>query len=127
MLLYLIAMTEAVPGPLDCRRFVYAPKCRGVAAKRGFLQANRPGYLLDTDRKVDGLEEVLGLYATPQPIAVPQQSDSRGQVQGFATRGHSGQAWSAAGDQQGLKTDTFYDWYLSNRKRSRDTDVTYDY
>jgi hypothetical protein len=50
---------------------------------------------------VDGLEEILGLYATPQPIAVPQQSDIRGQQgQGFATRGRSGQAWSANGDQQ---------------------------
>jgi hypothetical protein len=50
---------------------------------------------------VDGLEEVLGLYATPQPIAVLQQSDNRGQQgRGFATRGRSGQAWSSAGDQQ---------------------------
>lgn len=52
-------------------------------------------------RKVDGLEEVLGLYATPQPIAVPQQSDSRVQQrQEFASRGRSGQAWSSTGDQQ---------------------------
>ncbi|PNF22311.1 hypothetical protein B7P43_G02936 [Cryptotermes secundus] len=128
ILLYLISMVDAVPGPLDCRRFVFAPKCRGVAAKRGFPPANRAGYLLDTDRKMDGLEEVLGLYATSQPIAVLQQSDNRGQQgRGFATRGRSGQAWSSAGDQQGLKTDTFYDWYLSNRKRTRDNDVTYDY
>lgn len=50
---------------------------------------------------MDGLEEVLGLYATPQPIAVPQPSDSRGQQgQGFATRGRAGQAWNAIGNQQ---------------------------
>ncbi|GFG35733.1 hypothetical protein Cfor_05192, partial [Coptotermes formosanus] len=108
--------------------FVYAPRCRGVAAKRGFPSASLPGYHLDTDRKVDGMEEVLRPYATPQPIPIMQQNDNRSQQgQGFATRGRSGQTWSPAGEQQGLKTDMFYDWYLSNRKQPRESDVAYDY
>lgn len=62
-------------------------------------------------RKMDGLEEVLGLYATSQPIAVLQQSDNRGQQgRGFATRGRSGQAWSSAGDQQ-VRIILLAPWY----------------
>jgi len=47
------------------------------------------------------MEEALGLYATPQPVPVLQQYDNRSQLgQGFAARGHSGQTWGPAGDQQ---------------------------
>ena len=47
------------------------------------------------------MEEALGLYATPPPIPVLQQNDNRSQLgQGFAARGHSGQTWGPAGDQQ---------------------------
>ncbi|XP_069675099.1 uncharacterized protein [Periplaneta americana] len=123
VLLYLIATIEA-KRDVDCRKFVFAPSCRGVAAKRA--DAGIRSYSQDIDRKMDGLEEVLGLYATPQSIAVP--NELRGQMgRGFASRGRSGQAWSSAGDQQGLKPDTFYDWYLSSRKRTRDSEVAYDY
>jgi len=47
------------------------------------------------------MEEALGLYATPQPVPVLQQYDNRSQLgQGFPARGHSGQIWGPAGDQQ---------------------------
>jgi hypothetical protein len=60
---------------------------------------------------MDGLEEVLGLYATSQPIAVLQQSDNRGQQgRGFATRGRSGQGWSSGGDQQ-VRIILLTPWY----------------
>ena len=47
------------------------------------------------------MEEALGLYATPQPMPILQQNDNRSLLgQGFAARGHSGQTWGPAGDQQ---------------------------
>ncbi|PSN45340.1 hypothetical protein C0J52_18711 [Blattella germanica] len=95
MLLLVFISTQVAPEPIDCRK-------------------------LDS-----GLEEVLGMYVTPQPIAMPQQSESRGQI----GRGHASRdrAWNSAPDQQGLKTDFLYDWYLSNKKRTRESDVAYDY
>jgi hypothetical protein len=47
------------------------------------------------------MEEALGQYPTLQPMPVLQQNDNRSQQgHGFAARGHSGQTWGPAGDQQ---------------------------
>ncbi|KAJ9593775.1 hypothetical protein L9F63_027580 [Diploptera punctata] len=124
LLVLILTTTQAVPEPIDCRRMVFAPKCRGIAAKRAFQSLNAPGYILDTDRKMEGLEDVLGLYVTPQPLAVPQQGETRSQqARGYPARS----TWNNAAEQQGLKTDILYDWYLSNKKRTREADMAYDY
>nr|BDY34176.1 elevenin precursor [Gryllus bimaculatus] len=49
---------------VDCRKFVFAPMCRGVAAKR----ASAPVLLPDAARSQLGtLEQVLGLGTVPPP------------------------------------------------------------
>ncbi|XP_067012483.1 uncharacterized protein [Anabrus simplex] len=96
---------------VDCRKFVFAPMCRGVAAKRAYAP---PSYIVENDRKLSALEEALGLYPSSPP--------TREQLTPVAP-------WTAAAvaSQQDSKPDSLFDWYFNSRKRSRDPDLAYDY
>ena len=73
--------------------------CNKVNVKHDVASLNK--CMLTVCRKMDGLEEVLGLYVTPQPLAVPQQGESRKQsARGFPTRERSLPTWNSAADQQ---------------------------
>nr|CAD7193955.1 unnamed protein product [Timema douglasi]CAD7402117.1 unnamed protein product [Timema poppensis] len=114
--LYLVVHTEA---RVDCRKFVFAPMCRGVAAKRAQPLGAHGPYFLDTGRRLSSLETVLGLYATSAP---PEATEE--QSRDFDPRGQE-QAWNSLAE-QGPKTDVLYDWYINTRKRNKEPEV-YDY
>nr|CAD7572458.1 unnamed protein product [Timema californicum] len=109
--LYLVVHTEA---RVDCRKFVFAPMCRGVAAKRAQPLGAHGPYFLDTGRRLSSLETVLGLYATSAP---PEATEE--QSRDFDPRGQE-QAWNPLAE-QGPKTDVLYDWYINTSEKKQGT------
>ncbi|XP_063231085.1 abdominal ganglion neuropeptide L11-like [Bacillus rossius redtenbacheri] len=99
---------------VDCTKFVYAPSCRGVAAKRALLPAERDVFG-DIPRKLSGLEQLMEMYATAATLDEPAP----------VMRNHESEMWSALVE-QASKPEALYDWYLSSLKRSKEG-ALYDY
>nr|UES72876.1 elevenin [Carausius morosus] len=112
LLATLLSRAAEARGPVDCTRFLYAPVCRGVAAKRSFLPADRDVYTPDNMRKLSSLEQLLEVYATAAPL---EEEHRRREPEPWTTL-----------SEEAPKPEMFYDWLMNSMKRSKEAAI-YDY